>query len=175
MRQYVPFARLSELVENITGISMSQGTIYNLLNKTADAVLPIYDAIKENIDESEIIPAKSSIDFRLMYLLLHLMMGKLRISQSQTIKKMLPSRQAALKGYSIIGFTNQEIRSLLDENIIQLKLFSNELAEVEYQGERYMLSVNAELHEQEWSFYQVQTSGCQSRFLGGVFHIYQMC
>lgn len=48
-RQYVPFARLSELVENITGISMSQGTIYNLLNRTANAVLPIYDAIKENI------------------------------------------------------------------------------------------------------------------------------
>ncbi len=48
-RQYVPFARLSELVENITGISMSQGTIYNLLNKTANAVLPIYDAIKEEI------------------------------------------------------------------------------------------------------------------------------
>ena len=48
-RQYVPFARLSELVENITGISMSQGTIYNLLNKTANAVYPIYNAIKENI------------------------------------------------------------------------------------------------------------------------------
>jgi transposase len=48
-RQYVPFARLSELVENITGISMSQGTIYNLLNKSANAVLPIYNAIKENI------------------------------------------------------------------------------------------------------------------------------
>jgi transposase len=48
-RQYVPYARLSELVENITGISMSQGTILNLLNKTANAVLPIYDAIKEDI------------------------------------------------------------------------------------------------------------------------------
>ena len=48
-RQYVPFSRLSELVERITGISMSQGTIYNLLNKTTNAVLPIYNSIKEDI------------------------------------------------------------------------------------------------------------------------------
>ncbi len=52
----------------------------------------------------------------------------------------------------ITGLTNQEIRSLLDNNIIQLKLFSNELAEVEYEGERYVLSVNAALQEQELTY-----------------------
>jgi transposase len=52
----------------------------------------------------------------------------------------------------ITGLTSQEIRSLLDNDIIQLKLFSNELAEVEYQGERYVLSVNAELQKQELAY-----------------------
>ena len=52
----------------------------------------------------------------------------------------------------ITGLTNQEIRNLLGNDIIQLKLFSNELAEVEYQGERYVLSVNAALQEQELTY-----------------------
>ncbi|MCA1760647.1 MAG: IS1634 family transposase, partial [Bacteroidales bacterium] len=52
----------------------------------------------------------------------------------------------------ITGLTNQEIRNLLDNDIIQLRLFSNELAEVEYQGERYVLSVNAALQEQELTY-----------------------
>lgn len=52
----------------------------------------------------------------------------------------------------ITGLSNQEIRSLIDDNIIQLKLFSNELAEVEYEGERYILSVNAVLQEQELAY-----------------------
>jgi len=52
----------------------------------------------------------------------------------------------------ITGLTNQEIKSLLDDNIIQLKLFSNDLAEVEYQGERYVLSVNGALQEQELTY-----------------------
>ena len=52
----------------------------------------------------------------------------------------------------ITGLTNQEIRNLLDNDIIQLKLFSNELAEVEYQGEQYVLSVNAVLQEQELTY-----------------------
>lgn len=52
----------------------------------------------------------------------------------------------------ITGLTRQEIISLLDNGIIQLKLFSNELAEVEYEGERYVLSVNAGLQEQELAY-----------------------
>jgi len=52
----------------------------------------------------------------------------------------------------ITGVTNQEIRNLLDNDIIQLKLFSNELAEVEYEGERYVLSVNAVLQKQELTY-----------------------
>lgn len=56
--------------------------------------------------------------------------------------------EADRKGvHYITGLTAPEIENLLDQDVLQLKLFSNELAEVEYQGERYILSVNAELQE----------------------------
>jgi len=48
-RQYIPYARLSELIKSITNIKMSEGTIFNLLNKAANTVLPIYQGIKEEI------------------------------------------------------------------------------------------------------------------------------
>ncbi len=48
-RQYLPYARLSELVKSITNISLSEGTIYNLLNRAANIVLPIYRAIKDEV------------------------------------------------------------------------------------------------------------------------------
>jgi len=48
-RQNIPYARLSELIKSITTISMSEGTIFNLLNKAANIVLPIYRGIKEEI------------------------------------------------------------------------------------------------------------------------------
>lgn len=51
-RQYVPYARLSEWVKSITNISLSEGTIYNLLNRAANIVLPIYNAIKDEITNS---------------------------------------------------------------------------------------------------------------------------
>lgn len=51
-RQYVPYARLSELVKCITNVSMSEGTIFNLLNKAANFVLPSYEGIKEEITKA---------------------------------------------------------------------------------------------------------------------------
>jgi len=51
-RQYVPYARLSELIKSITNISMSEGTIFNLLNRVANIVLPIYEAIKVEITKA---------------------------------------------------------------------------------------------------------------------------
>ena len=51
-RQYIPYARVCELIKSITNISMSQGTIFNLLNKAANIVLPIYDGIKQEISEA---------------------------------------------------------------------------------------------------------------------------
>ena len=51
-RQYIPYSRLSELVKSFTNISMSQGTVYNLLNKAADIVLPIYNGIKSEVENA---------------------------------------------------------------------------------------------------------------------------
>jgi len=58
--------------------------------------------------------------------------------------------EADKKGiHYVTGLTSHEIKNLLDNGIIQLRLFTNDLAEVEYEGERYVLSVNAELQEKE--------------------------
>lgn len=48
-RQFVPYHRLTELIQSITNISMSEGTISNILNKAADSVLPLYQGIKEEV------------------------------------------------------------------------------------------------------------------------------
>lgn len=61
--------------------------------------------------------------------------------------------EADKKGINYItGLTIKEIENLLDNNVIQLKLFSNNLADVEYEGERYVLSVNADLQEKELAY-----------------------
>ena len=52
----------------------------------------------------------------------------------------------------ITGLTHSEIENLLENNIIQLNLFSKDLAEVEYNGERYILSVNAELQKKDLAY-----------------------
>jgi len=52
----------------------------------------------------------------------------------------------------ITGLTHSEIKSLMENNIIQLKLFSNELAEVEHEGVRYILSINADLQKKEMEY-----------------------
>ena len=51
-RQYVPYSRLRELIKSITNISMSEGTIFNLLNKAANMVQPIYEGIKKEISNA---------------------------------------------------------------------------------------------------------------------------
>jgi len=51
-RQYIPYNRLSELIKSITNVSMSEGTVYNLLNKAANMVLPIYKGIKKEISNA---------------------------------------------------------------------------------------------------------------------------
>jgi len=54
-RQFVPYNRLSELIKNITNVSMSEGTIFNLLNKAANMVLPIYRGIKEELSKATVV------------------------------------------------------------------------------------------------------------------------
>jgi transposase len=51
-RQFVPYSRLSELVSSITNISISEGTIFNMLQKASDAVIPIYDSIQKEVENA---------------------------------------------------------------------------------------------------------------------------
>jgi transposase len=48
-RQYVPYFRLAEMIASITNISMSQGTVFNLLDRAANMLMPVYKAIKAEV------------------------------------------------------------------------------------------------------------------------------
>lgn len=47
--QYVPYKRLQELLKDVFQLPISQGTIENLLNKTAEKAQPFYQAILDQI------------------------------------------------------------------------------------------------------------------------------
>lgn len=48
-RQFVPMARLTELVGSITNISLSQGTVSNMLDRAARSFLPLYSGIRDAV------------------------------------------------------------------------------------------------------------------------------
>jgi transposase len=52
----------------------------------------------------------------------------------------------------ITGLTHMEIDELVRSNVIQLSLFGKELAEIEHEGIRYILSVNPELRDEETAY-----------------------
>jgi len=52
----------------------------------------------------------------------------------------------------ITGLTHMEIDDLVRSNVIQLSLFGKELAEIEHEGIRYILSVNPELRDEETAY-----------------------
>ena len=57
----------------------------------------------------------------------------------------------------ITGLTRNEIKSLINNNIIQLNLFSKELAEVETpEGERFVLSTNPDLEYMQRHYLDIQ-------------------
>jgi transposase len=58
----------------------------------------------------------------------------------------------------ITGLTHAEIESLLENKILQLKLFSKEIAEVEHDGQRYILSINETLQRQELDYIKTKHS-----------------
>lgn len=51
-RQFVPLKRLKELMNSLFGLSMSEGTIVNLLEKMVEKAMPAYQIIKHNILKS---------------------------------------------------------------------------------------------------------------------------
>lgn len=54
-RQYLPFARMQEMFNDVFQIDISQGGLHCLLNRFADKTTPIYELIKQRISQSEIV------------------------------------------------------------------------------------------------------------------------
>lgn len=59
-RQYIPFGRLPELLKCICNVSLSEGTIYNMLNRVADSLRPVYQGIKQDIAKATVIGSDES-------------------------------------------------------------------------------------------------------------------
>jgi len=55
VRQFTPFARLSEKMLNLFQLPISPGTIRNILHNMAQKALPIYENIQKRIEKSEIV------------------------------------------------------------------------------------------------------------------------
>jgi transposase len=56
-RQYLPFARMQEVFNDVFNIGISEGGIHYLLNRFANKVSPIYQIIKQRITNSDVVGA----------------------------------------------------------------------------------------------------------------------
>ena len=54
-RQYLPFARMKEVFNDVFNIAISEGGIHYLLNRFADKATPIYNIIRERVAKSKVI------------------------------------------------------------------------------------------------------------------------
>lgn len=54
-RQYLPFARMKETLNDAFGVSISEGGIHCLLKRFAQKTTPIYQIIKERVQDSKVI------------------------------------------------------------------------------------------------------------------------
>ena len=54
-RQYLPFARMKEVFNDVFNIAISEGGIHYLLNRFADKATPVYNIIRERVAESKVI------------------------------------------------------------------------------------------------------------------------
>ncbi len=51
-RQYLPYERTKELLNDVMGLSISTGGINNILQRIAQKAMPMYNKIKENIEQA---------------------------------------------------------------------------------------------------------------------------
>lgn len=56
-RQYLPYARTKEFLNDVMGLSISTGGINNILQRIAQKALPVYNAIKEKVEQAHAIGA----------------------------------------------------------------------------------------------------------------------
>lgn len=53
--QYMPYHRIKVLLKDIFGLSISEGSIDNLLERTAQKALPLYNIIQQKIQQSKVV------------------------------------------------------------------------------------------------------------------------
>lgn len=56
-RQYLPYARTKEFLNDVMGLSISTGGIHNILQRMAKKALPMYDTIKQKVVQATCIGA----------------------------------------------------------------------------------------------------------------------
>jgi transposase len=56
-RQYLPFARMQEVFNDVFNIDISEGGIHYVLNRFADKVTPFYELIKQRVANSKVVGA----------------------------------------------------------------------------------------------------------------------
>jgi transposase len=54
-RQYLPFARMQEMFNDIFNINISEGGIHCLLNRFADKVSPVYELIRQRVEQGKVV------------------------------------------------------------------------------------------------------------------------
>jgi transposase len=54
-RQFLPFARMKEILNDALGISISEGGIHCLLERLAQKTIPVYELIKKQVQQSKVI------------------------------------------------------------------------------------------------------------------------
>jgi transposase len=54
-RQYVPYKRLEEMLRNVFGLNICQGSIKNIIDKTSDRLMPMYETIRKSVLNSPVV------------------------------------------------------------------------------------------------------------------------
>jgi transposase len=53
--QHIPYYRITVLLKDLFGLSISEGTVDNMLECTAQKALPFYDTIRERVQQSKVV------------------------------------------------------------------------------------------------------------------------
>ena len=56
-RQYLPFDRMSEMFRDVFGLSVSSGTLVNLVSRLSARCTPVYEYIRKKLTKSEVVGA----------------------------------------------------------------------------------------------------------------------
>ena len=54
-RQYIPYKRLEEILRSVFGLNICQGSIKNILDKTSEKLVPMYEVIRRSVLNSPVV------------------------------------------------------------------------------------------------------------------------